>query len=60
MQEGSLEEEVVQKRMSHYSLSSPSFRVNWEMLQCVCHRVCLPWHEASSHVLSQDDTSRAR
>lgn len=28
MQEGSLEEEMVQKRMPHYILSSPSSRVN--------------------------------
>lgn len=49
MQERSLQEEVVQKRMSRDILSSPLSTVNREMLQCIRNQVCLPWHEASSH-----------
>lgn len=55
MPEGSLEEGVVQKRVSRCILSSPPSSVDREMLQCVCHWVCSLWREASSHVLSQDD-----
>lgn len=50
------EEEVVQRRMSHCICSSPPSRVNQEVLWWIWAL----WARQSSHVLSQDDTSRAR